>query len=497
MAVLGRDEDGREVVNLKNFPDGDVIEPAGVPIFEVANPFPFRGATYIKKDWADKRAGNHQEIRLAEPPKCSMNDFLEKWCQGDAEAAAKDLPRPVLLALAACSTDPEDLTALGRMACDLSVHDGHKWGDVPFRHDREGNLRPHLRDHELYEILINNPHLPNELKVKLVLVPGIQGESEIVGEVRSGESHAYEYLRRNSYIPWGHFAANMADDAIRYSTADLNRSDIRGLRQIYYQRTIVRLAEEAGLEIPRRAPLAAEALEELRLAITEKLGRGWQPRFNATIWGWNYGFDFAASGYRIHASHQQIHHQFAMVPTQTDNSDGNEARPYSCGDLVGELCADYRRCHNRSFFADYLTAIRNNGRLDGRGDLEASLVVHADDNVILFVPKAQTSQWELQLCCTSPVKNVVEANSAIRESLDYGLLLAQKIYHRLGARMVTSIEFSGRIGSGEADQHLLYSLLPKLPESMGAFSEAELRFINGHYPEDFAAACRLATAERE
>jgi hypothetical protein len=26
---------------------------------------------------------------------------------------------------------------------------------------------------------------------------------------------------------------------------------------------------------------------------------------------------------------------------------------------------------------------------------------------------------------------------------------------------------------------------------MGAFSEAQLRWINGHYPEDFASACRL------
>jgi hypothetical protein len=25
---------------------------------------------------------------------------------------------------------------------------------------------------------------------------------------------------------------------------------------------------------------------------------------------------------------------------------------------------------------------------------------------------------------------------------------------------------------------------------MGAFSEAQLRYINGHYPEDFAIACR-------
>jgi len=37
---------------------------------------------------------------------------------------------------------------------------------------------------------------------------------------------------------------------------------------------------------------------------------------------------------------------------------------------------------------------------------------------------------------------------------------------------------------------LLYAFLPRLPESPGAFSEAQLRWINGHYPEDFAAACR-------
>ncbi len=44
----------------------------------------------------------------------------------------------------------------------------------------------------------------------------------------------------------------------------------------------------------------------------------------------------------------------------------------------------------------------------------------------------------------------------------------------------------------ENDQRLLYSFLPKLPESPGAFSETQLRWINGHFPEDFAAACRAA-----
>jgi hypothetical protein len=58
--------------------------------------------------------------------------------------------------------------------------------------------------------------------------------------------------------------------------------------------------------------------------------------------------------------------------------------------------------------------------------------------------------------------------------------------------MVTTIEFPKRIDSPDRDQRLLYSFLPKLPESPGAFSEAQFRWINGHYPEDFAEACRRA-----
>lgn len=33
---------------------------------------------------------------------------------------------------------------------------------------------------------------------------------------------------------------------------------------------------------------------------------------------------------------------------------------------------------------------------------------------------------------------------------------------------------------------MVAGLCPKKLESLGAFSEAQLRFINGHYPEDFA-----------
>ena len=89
------------------------------------------------------------------------------------------------------------------------------------------------------------------------------------------------------------------------------------------------------------------------------------------------------------------------------------------------------------------------------------------------------------------VGNIVETDSAARESLDTGILIAQKVLAALGARMVTSIEYPKRLGKeNDCSQPLLYAFLPRLPESPGAFSEAQLRFINGHYPEDFAAVCR-------
>ena len=56
--------------------------------------------------------------------------------------------------------------------------------------------------------------------------------------------------------------------------------------------------------------------------------------------------------------------------------------------------------------------------------------------------------------------------------------------------MVTVIEYAKRFDEEDSDQRLLYAFLPRLPESPGAFSEAQMRWICGHYPEDFAIACR-------
>ena len=90
-----------------------------------------------------------------------------------------------------------------------------------------------------------------------------------------------------------------------------------------------------------------------------------------------------------------------------------------------------------------------------------------------------------------PVGNIIEADAQMRRSLDKGLLIAMRILADMGAAMVTVFEYSKRFHHLDSTQRLLYVFLPRLPESPGAFSEAQLRWINGHYPEDFALACRL------
>jgi len=247
--------------------------------------------------------------------------------------------------------------------------------------------------------------------------------------------------------------------------------------------------------------LAEDELENLRLEILTTLPNR-EIVHTATLWGWNFGFDYAPSKYRLHASHQQVHQQYAMIPGTVDGYSGNLHHPeftlpaFGCGDQIADVIQRYRAVYDRDFFVDYLAAITSNVRMDGRTDLEDSLVVWNDENVMLFVPKAQTSQWELQLMTLEGKNgllpgNIVECNRDVRRSLNTGLLIAQKALAAIGAKMVTSIEYPKRIGGhGEIGQPLLYVLLPRLPESPGAFSEAQLRFVNGHYPEDFAAVLR-------
>ncbi|MGD9097581.1 MAG: hypothetical protein PVF97_05815 [Desulfobacterales bacterium] len=508
IAVLGQGPEGREVTNHPNFPTGAVDVPSAGPIFEIANPLPWRGATYIGKHWADRCAESPLNIQLPPKPPVSMHRWLREVAgpQTGEESRPQEmlarLPDAVKLALATTSTDPRDLEVLACLAAGF-VHakeDGRPTG-LQYRHDGERGHLPDIRNHPLFEAVANNPCLPDDYKRAMVLRPGVQGSSAITGEwgVPGGGSHVYEYLRRNSYIPWGHYAANMAEDAVRYDAVRLAKGDMRGMRHLYYQRTFVRVARQLDLRIAGgEAPLNERVLERLRQEIQAVMAddrRAAQLAFNATLWGWNYGFDYAPTQYRLHASHQQVHQQYALIPREvsrldTDRNTDRKMRAYACGDLLQDLVRDYREAHGVNFFEAYFLAIQRNERLDGRADRDRSLVVHADRHVMLFVPKAQTSQWELQLVTLAPVGNILEADPATRRALDQGIWIAIRVLGGLGARMVTTIEYAKRFDGGPTGQHLLYSFLPRLPESPGAFSEAQLRWILGHYPEDFAAACR-------
>ncbi len=494
---LGVLSDGSSHDNRDNFPTGDVEEEAGRWIYEIANPFSFRGTTYIDSEWAAARAAEPEMIRIPPAPACSLSDTLAGVVEPNQLAEIfKGLPAAIRYSLAASSTDPTELVLLVQGCCRLEYDDNRQPCGLRYVKSSAG-VRADIDDFELFETIANNPCLPDRYKEVMVLRPGAQGGSEIVGREQQGSSHVFEYLRRNSYIPWGHYAANMAPDAIRYCTADLTSDDMKGLRHLYYQRMVVILAERFGLAVDvEQESLTEEALEQLRIRVLEAAERaGVHP---ATLWGWNFGYDFSGSGYRLHASHQMIHQQFAMVPESVELLDGSKGASYSCGDQVAEVIEQYQQECGSDFFSDYIRCLENNERSDrGTGvseSAESSLIVYRDDNVLLFVPKAQLSQWELQLLVIAdrndrPVGNVLEADTAVRGSLDRGILIAQHIFSGLGAKMVTSLEFSKRLGLNNG-QRLLYSFLPKLPWSMGAFSEAQQRYICGHFPEDFACACR-------
>jgi hypothetical protein len=438
-------------------------------------------------------------IRIGPRQQCSLSQVLARHLETEQlRLILQQLPKPVLYDLAANSTDGEELVVLAENCCRF-VHgdDGLPTG-LGFV-QKEGGERADIDDFELFETIANNPFLPDVYKEVMVLRPGVQGGSEIVGDFRQDATHVYEYLRRNSYIPWGHFAANMAEDAIRYRTSDLNLTDMQGLRHLYYQRSYATLAEKLGVDVAVQGrKMTEDELEQLRKQVVDVLHNFPDSPGPATLWGWNFGYDFSGSGYRLHASHQMIHQQYAMVPDTVITLDGKEMASFGCGDQVADTVKRYRQEYDRDFFSDYLGAIRTNRRMDER-DLPADLIVYEDEWVMLFVPKAQVSQWELQIMVIAdedgmPVGNILEADSRVRAALDAAILRVQHIYAAMGAKMVTSIEYPKRIGVRNG-QRLLHAFLPKLPWSMGAFSEAQQRYICGHFPEDFARACRYQMTE--
>jgi len=495
---LGHTIDGEVVTNKINFPTEHIINIKDAQaVYEIPNPFPFLGTSFVLKDKADKFFASPEEISLL-PKKDSIFkddnwEIIKDFIRGANGYSLKDLPRPVLLTIAICCKDEELLCEIAKLSCKLEFSSS---SNIPtgISYEKRGDkFLPIIYDHDLFESVANNPYLPDPYKRAMVLNPGVQGTSPIVGDFFEDGLNIFEYLRANSYISWGHYASNMAHDTIRYSAKSLSIKDINGLRHLYYQRTYIRLAELLGLDF-NNSFLDEEELEKLRLLVFERVqslsSKGESLKFNATLWGWNYGFGFTPTGFRLHASHQQIHQQFALIPKEVTKvgAESNETiASYAVGDLVAEVCKEFRRHYNINFFDALIKAIKSNKRTDYRDDPErSSLVVYEDENVMIYVPKAQRFQSEVHIVTLNPIGNILEADTKTRQSLNKALFLAVRGLYEIGARMITCCEASKRIDDLSQDQHLIYYLLPKNPISPGTFSEWQLRWICGHYPEDYA-----------
>jgi galactose-1-phosphate uridylyltransferase len=169
---------------------------------------------------------------------------------------------------------------------------------------------------------------------------------------------------------------------------------------------------------------------------------------------------------------------------------GNPLPCFACGDLVSDFIRIFETTHDRPFFNAYIDAMINNRRTDGDARKESSLIIHEDDHVMLFVPKAQVSEWELQVMTRSRIPHVLAADTAVRDSLDMAILKTVRTLENLGASLLTGIELSARFDESPSNQHLIYSFIPRLPYAPPTFSEAQMRWITGVYPEDLARACR-------
>jgi len=265
IATLGHINGKTSVENKINFPANDVTINNADWVFEISNPFPFMGATFILKSSADKRIENANPF-----------DIINKHKSSKLKANINELEDndPLIISLGRMSTNADLLIELANKSClfEFDPHTGAPAG-IQYEKTKNGGIQRAIKNHHLFEIVSNNPFLPDTYKQAMVLIPGVQGPNKIVGEYKkSAGTHIWEYLRENSYIPWGHYAANMAHDSIRYTIEALKKEDLIGLRHLYYQRVYTQVAQSLGLSVPaKKRSLTEEELESLRIKVLKTI----------------------------------------------------------------------------------------------------------------------------------------------------------------------------------------------------------------------------------
>ena len=151
--ILGMRSGGRAHTNESNFPGGDVVVDRADRVYEIPNPFPFLGVTYIAGRWADRTANKPEKIFLPSPSPVSLRKSISQWAgDRDPDDLIALLPEPLQLALAVTSTDPGDLVRLAGISCDIWFDEtsGCPQGLYYFRDDK-GTVRPRISNEKLFE----------------------------------------------------------------------------------------------------------------------------------------------------------------------------------------------------------------------------------------------------------------------------------------------------------------------------------------------------------
>ena len=155
VVALGRTSNQEIISNADNFPDKDVQVTAGAWIFEIPNAFPFMGATFILKAKAD------QTVDGCNP----FHELSERKDEGRRKFNRETESRADLLSLASSSTDPELLAYLAERSCDFVFDQSTNIvSGRMYREHGTGRLSPVILDHHLFQLVSNNPSLPDAYK---------------------------------------------------------------------------------------------------------------------------------------------------------------------------------------------------------------------------------------------------------------------------------------------------------------------------------------------
>lgn len=214
-----------------------------------------------------------------------------------------------------------------------------------------------------------------------------------------------------------------------------------------------------------------------------RIGGATRETYGAELDGLTYGMNYGLP--RIHkgrqviasgASQPHLHSQVAALSRSSHNS----------GDRIGVLCKAYRETYNRDYLGDYMVALR-----------AADLILHEDDNAILYVPVAQRFDNELQIMVRNPaVGNILDTTPEIRRSVASLEHLAYAMYQHpeLNIQSFNTVMYAARFSAtNDFGQRMIVSICPRT--TIVALSELAHRNVVDSFPWRSAQSLRACKEE--